>query len=142
MFLDILDIQILDLLRENARLRLKDIGLQLNLTPAAIKYRIHRLIESGIIHKFTIVIDQKKIGYEILAYLIIYASSKLHVSSIVKYLKQFPDVSKIIVLMGDPDIITEVNVTTMNNLIELLKNISQNEDIQTFKTWFVTDIVH
>jgi DNA-binding Lrp family transcriptional regulator len=142
MFLDIIDIQILELLRENARRRLTDIALQLSLTPAAIKYRIQRLIESGIIHKFTILIDQKKIGYEILAFLIIYATSKTRVTSIVKYLKRLPEISKITILMGDPDIISEMNVTNMNNFIELLKNISKIEEIQTFKTWFVTDIVH
>jgi len=141
MFLDIIDIQILELLRENARLRLKDIALHLNLTPASVKYRIDRLIESGIIHKFTILIDQKKIGYDILVFLIIYAASKNYISSIVQYLKQFPEISKITVLMGDPDIISEVNVTDMKNFIEFLKKISQIEEIQTFKTWFITDVV-
>lgn len=142
MFLDIIDIQILELLRENARQSLTDIASQLNMTPAAVKYRIQRLIESGIIYKFTIVIDRKKIGYEISAFLIINAVSKIYISSIVKYLKQIPEISKITILMGDPDIISEVAVTNMNNFIEFLKKISQIEEIQTFKTWFVTDIVH
>jgi Lrp/AsnC family leucine-responsive transcriptional regulator len=117
-------------------------GAKLELTPAAVKYRIQRLIETGIIHKFTIQIDRKKVGYDILAFLIIYAMSKTHIGSIVKRLKQFPEISKITTLMGDPDIVSEISVTNMNNFIELLKKISQFDEIQTFKTWFVMDIIH
>jgi len=142
MFLDIIDIQILELLRENARLKLTEMAIKIDLTAAAVKYRIQRLIETGIIHKFTILIDRKKVGYEILALLIIYAISKTQIGSIVKHLKQFPEISKITTLMGDPDIVSEINVTNMNNFIELLKKVSQFDEIQTFKTWFVMDIIH
>jgi Lrp/AsnC family leucine-responsive transcriptional regulator len=142
MFLDLIDIQILDLLSENARLRLTEMGEKLELTPAAVKYRIQRLIETGIIYKFTIQIDRKKVGYDILALLIIYAIAKTQIGSIVTHLKQFPEILKITTLMGDPDIVSEISVTNMNNFIELLKKISKIDEIQTFKTWFVMDIIH
>ena len=142
MFLDLIDIQILELLSENARLRLTEMAAKLELTAPAVKYRIQRLIETGIIHKFTIQIDRKKVGYDVLAFLIIYAISKTQIGFIVKRLKQFPEISKIITLMGDPDIVSEINVTSMNCFIELLKKISQIDEIQTFKTWFIMDIIH
>lgn len=141
MFLDIIDIQILELLSENARLRLTEMAAKLELTAAAIKYRIQRLIETGIIYKFTIQIDRKKVGYEILAFLVIYAISKTQIGSIVEHLKQFPEISKIITLMGDPDIVSEINVTSMNSFIELLKKLNKIDEIQTFKTWFIMDII-
>ena len=142
MFLDMIDIHILELLSENARLRLTEMAAKLDLTAAAVKYRIQRLIETGIIHKFTIQIDRKKVGYDILAFLIVYAVSKTHIGSIVKHLKQFPEISQITTLMGDPDIVSEINVTNMNHFIELLKKVSQIDEIQTFKTWFVMDVIH
>jgi Lrp/AsnC family transcriptional regulator for asnA, asnC and gidA len=142
MFLDMIDIHLLELLRENARLRLTDMGAKLGLTAAAVKYRIQRLIETGIIYKFTIQIDRKKVGCDILAFLIIYAVSKTHIGSIVKDLRRFPEISQITTLMGDPDIVSEINVTNMNHFIELLKKVSQIDEIQTFKTWFVMDIIH
>ncbi|MDD1776562.1 MAG: Lrp/AsnC ligand binding domain-containing protein, partial [Candidatus Helarchaeota archaeon] len=119
-----------------------EMAAKLELTAAAVKYRIQRLIETGIIYKFTIQIDRKKVGYDILAFLIIYAISKTQIGSIVKRLKQFPEISKIITLVGDPDIVSEINVTSMNGFIELLKKLSQIDEIQTFKTWFIMDIIH
>lgn len=140
MVLDIIDLQILKLLKENARLKLRDLGFQLNMTPAAIKYRIDQLIESGIIDKFTILINRKKI-FEISVYLELYAVSKTNIGIIVNSLKKFPEISKISVLMGNPDLIAEIAVSDMTTIINLLKRISQIEEIQTFKTHFVMDTI-
>ena len=41
--------------------------------------------------------------------------------------------------MGDPDIIVDLNAYSYESLVRLLKRISQIEEIQTFKTWFVMD---
>ena len=142
MFLDLIDIQILDLLKENSRSRFTELGDQLNLTPAAIKYRIDRLVKDGITDKFTILINRKKVGFEVLAFLVVYAVSRIHVATIVEALKNFSEISKISVLMGDPDMLAEICVINMNNLIRLLKDVSDIEEIQTFKTWFVMDVIH
>ncbi len=141
MFLDIIDIQLLEKLKQNSRVKLTSLASQLNLTPSAVKYRIVRLKEYGIIDRFTIQIDKKKIGYEISAFLIIQAISKIHVQTIINSLKKYPEVSKISVLLGDPDIIVELGVYSINNLINLVKNLSQVEEIQTFKTWLVMDVI-
>lgn len=142
MFLDLTDLQILNLLKENSRSKLTEIADKLKLTPAAIKYRIDRLVEAGIIDKFTILINQKKVGFEVLAFLIIYANSKAHLGTIINTLKQFPGISKLCVLMGDPDIIVELTLNHMNTLIDLLKRLNQIEEIQNYKIWIIQDIIH
>lgn len=141
MFLDVIDIQLLESLKQNSREKLTNLATQLNLTPSAVKYRIDRLVECGIIDKFTIQIDPKKVGYEISAYLVIYATSRIHINTIIDYLKNCSEVSKIAVLMGDPDLIIHLSVISMTNLAMLIKNLSQVEEIQKLKTWFVTEIV-
>ena len=142
MFLDVIDIQILNILKENSRLKLVEIGSKLNLTPATIKNRIDRLVEFGIIDKFTILINRKKAGYEISAFIVIYAVSKFYVKKVAADLKDFTEISKISILMGDPDILAEIDLNSMHTLIQLLTKISQIENIQTFKTWFVQDVYH
>ncbi len=139
MFLDVLDLQLLDLLKQNSRAKLKELANDLNLSAATVKYRIDRLVEWGIIENFTIAINRKKAGYEVLAYLIIYATSKIYINTIINHLERFPEICNISVLMGDPDIMAKLNAYSMNNLVDLLKNVSQIEEIQTFKTWFVMD---
>jgi DNA-binding Lrp family transcriptional regulator len=142
MFLDVIDLQILNLLKENSRAKLTKLAADVNLTPAAIKHRIERLVECGIIDRFTISINYKKVGFEILAYIVVHATSKDNISSITISLKKIPEITKISVLMGDPDFIAEIRVNDLNMLINLIKKISQIEEIQTFKTWFIMDIIN
>jgi len=142
MFLDVIDLQILDILKENSRLKLKSIASKLNLTPATIKYRIDRLVQTGIIDKFTISINIKKFGFEILALLVIYTISKTYMECIIDSLQKFSEISKISILLGDPDIIADINLCNMNALIELSKKLNQIEEIQRFKIWIIMDIIH
>ena len=139
MFLDVRDLRLLELLKQNSRAKLKYLAQNLNFTASAVKYRINSLIECGVIDKFTIEINRKKLGYEVLVYLIIYATSKLHVNTIVNYFEEFSEVSKISVLMGSPDLMVHLNVYSMDLLVNFLKRISQIEEIQTFKACFVMD---
>jgi len=51
------DMTLLLRLSQNSRISLTDLGKELNLTPAAIAYRINKLVEKKIIEKFTIIIN-------------------------------------------------------------------------------------
>ncbi|MHA1265272.1 MAG: Lrp/AsnC family transcriptional regulator [Candidatus Helarchaeota archaeon] len=141
MFLDVIDIQILKLLQQNARLKLTDLAHNLNRTPATIKYRIDRLVKNGIIKKFTIQINYQKIGFEIHAYLILY-STKSGKQKLIRKLQEIKEVSKIVVLLGDPDLIVDISVFNLNELIEVLTKVSHLENVQKFKVWIVTDLIH
>lgn len=59
--LDDTDLEILDLLLENARRPYKEIADEVDLTPPAVSDRIARLEEQGIIQGFTIDVDREKL---------------------------------------------------------------------------------
>ncbi|RMG31081.1 MAG: winged helix-turn-helix transcriptional regulator [Methanobacteriota archaeon] len=69
MNLDQSDLQILFLLKNNSRISLTDLGKQIGMTPAAINYRLQKLIEKGIIRSFTIDIDYSKLTPNYQSYL-------------------------------------------------------------------------
>ena len=60
--LDQKDLKILYFLKNNARMSLTDLGKAVDLSPAGITLRINKLVESGVIDRFTI-----KINYQILS---------------------------------------------------------------------------
>jgi Lrp/AsnC family leucine-responsive transcriptional regulator len=60
--LDEIDRQILKYLTENGRLSNAELGRLVNLTRAAVRERIHQLVEHGIIDRFTIVVNPLKAG--------------------------------------------------------------------------------
>lgn len=63
--LDETDLEILELLTEDARRPYKEIADEVDLTPPAVSDRITRLEEQGIIKEFTIDVDREKLRGEV-----------------------------------------------------------------------------
>ncbi len=61
--LDDKDRKILNLLQENSRTSYLHIANELGISEATVRYRIKNLIDDGVINKFTVLLDSKKIGY-------------------------------------------------------------------------------
>lgn len=67
--IDTIDIQILNLLKENARTSLKDLSSEVHLTTPALSARIDKLENAGIINGYHADVDLEKLGYKIKAYI-------------------------------------------------------------------------
>ncbi len=65
--LDSIDIQILALLKENARIKASQISQLVGLSVSSVTERIRKLEKSGVITAYTALIDQKKIGNDVVA---------------------------------------------------------------------------
>jgi Lrp/AsnC family leucine-responsive transcriptional regulator len=66
--IDATDRKILDLLQQNARLTIQDIGKQINLSKTPVHERIKRLEREGIIDRYVTIVDKKKLGNLLLVY--------------------------------------------------------------------------
>ncbi len=67
--IDEMDVQILNLLKMNARISLKDLSSEVHLTTPAIASRIDKLESAGFIKGYHADIDLEKIGYKIKAFI-------------------------------------------------------------------------
>jgi DNA-binding Lrp family transcriptional regulator len=61
--LDDKDRKILNILQENSRTSYLHIANELGVSEATVRYRVKNLIDNGVINKFTVLLDSKKIGY-------------------------------------------------------------------------------
>lgn len=66
--LDEYDKKILDILQDDASISNIDLSKQIGLAPSSCLLRTKNLKESKIIKKFTTIIDEKKVGYEVTAF--------------------------------------------------------------------------
>ena len=66
--LDPIDHQIIELLSQNARRTMADIGEQVSLSASAVTRRIERLERTGVIAGYTVVVDHRKAGRPIQAF--------------------------------------------------------------------------
>ncbi len=65
---DKLDKQLIDLLQEDSSISNKDLADKVGLSPSACLSRIKRLKEIGVIKKYAAIIDEKMLGYEVIAF--------------------------------------------------------------------------
>ncbi|MHC1601003.1 MAG: Lrp/AsnC family transcriptional regulator [Candidatus Nezhaarchaeales archaeon] len=72
------DLKILSLLARNSQLSLAKIGEQVGLSAEAVRRRIERMVKDGIIKRFTIEVDLKKLGYNIF---VLYRLAINHISN-------------------------------------------------------------
>ena len=70
--LDSTDIQIIDCLKMNSRMQLKDISELVHLSAPAVAARIDKLESTGVIKHFTIEIDESKLNNSIQCFIILF----------------------------------------------------------------------
>lgn len=78
MNLDEVDYQIISILQKDSKLSFKEIGQRIHLTGQAVGVRINKLVEEGIIERFTIAVDKEKIGTTITAFIKVYMKTLEH----------------------------------------------------------------
>ncbi len=76
--LDKTDMDILDELSKNSRITMKELGEKIHLTGPATSARVAKLEDMGVIERYTIQLDQVKLGFHIHAFLTIITQSTNH----------------------------------------------------------------
>ena len=135
------DKKILKLLKENSKLTTQQISKKILIPITTVHNRIKKMEKEGIINKFTIELDNKKIGKNISAYIHIvvdYKSlqeNKITQHELAKKLKQNEFVEEAAMVTGGTDIIIKVrvgNIDDLDNFVtKYLRNINGIEKTQT-----------
>jgi len=68
------DLKIIEHLKQNARLSVRDLGKKTRIRPSTVHQRIKRLIDNGIIQSFTVKLDPEKIGENLTVFMLISGS--------------------------------------------------------------------
>ena len=125
--LDDIDKRIVQLLQENSRMTLVDIAQDINeLTENAIRYRIDKLEEEGYIANYTVELNPKKFGKNIMAIFDLNVLPE-NIKKALDYLKTVDDLTEIYLTTGNYSIIAigyfENNNAVTQFIMEKLKNI-------------------
>lgn len=122
--LDHTDHQILNLLQQDAMLTHKEIAAKLGKTVTPIYERVKRLQQEGIIQKYVAVVDKKKIGKTLTAFLNVQLKqhSQQNLKAFDKFIVQFPEVMECYHMAGVYDYMLKVVVKDMEEYQDFIMN--------------------
>lgn len=139
--MDALDIKILKSLGQNARQKASAISQQINLSVSAVIERIHKLEDSGIIQSYTTVLDQKKLGHDISAWVEVTLGHPRYYDSFVESMMQQENVVTCHYLTGDADFMLFVVARSTEHLEQIHRQIKDTVGVSDIKTYFVLKTV-
>ena len=139
--MDQVDLDILDCLKTNARMKASDISKRVNLSVSSVIDRIHKLENSGVIVQYTTVLDRRKIGNDILVIIGI----SLERQNLAKlFEEQIKDVSAIVdcyAVAGEFDFLLQLAVSSHEELYEVHHKILHMDGVAQIKSFYVIETV-
>ncbi len=129
--LDKVDVQILGLLKKNARESYAEIGREIGLSASSVRERMQRLTDTGVITNFTIQVDHSRLGYPVEAFVLI----KLFASKLKPFIatvNQFEGVEKSYRVTGNQNVLMKVALRNHKHLQDFLDKIMVFGDTTTY----------
>lgn len=142
--LDGKDLAILRLLQQNARMSVKDIAEQVQLSTTPVHERIKRLELSGVIKQYATLIDGAKIkkGLMVICYVSLNQHSKQSGSHFIKLINELPQVVECYSISGEFDFMLKIITEDMNSYYDFHVNkLSQADNIGQVQSVFIMGVV-
>lgn len=124
------DEQILAELAKRARSTFADIGDKVNLTAPAVKRRVDRMLDRGVIKGFTTVVDRAALGWNTEAYVQVFCHGTIAPGELRSAWIDIAEVVSAATVTGTADAILHVLARDMQHLEEALERIRASADIE------------
>lgn len=135
--IDEIDIKILFILQNNGRSHLADIAKEVDLSSPAVMERVKKLESSGIIKGYQAVLDPKKVGKDVTAFVGVSVAHQKYIDAFSALMLRQRDVLECHHVTGEESFILKVKTANTDSLEKLLAEIRSLEGV----TGTVTKVV-
>jgi Lrp/AsnC family transcriptional regulator, leucine-responsive regulatory protein len=135
--LDATDLEIVELLREDARRTLAEVGERVSLSAPAVKRRVDRLERDGVIVGYTALVDHALLGRPLQAFTELRFAGNLPVDQIAGIAQDIPEVQTIFTTAGDPDALAWIRVRDVDDLKRVIDLLRRSGRVTGTKTLMV-----
>jgi Lrp/AsnC family transcriptional regulator, regulator for asnA, asnC and gidA len=133
--IDDLDVKILSELAKDASISVPRLSKKINVNASVVYSRIKRLVKKGLIKKFTIVINDEALGFNVKALTGINMDSKLR-DNVLNELFKIPEVREVSEVTGRFDILVTMTSHTLDEMHQLIsEKIGRIEGVQKTETF-------
>ena len=133
--LDEIDKQILGMLIDDSRIPLSHISKEIGISSPAIRERMRKLEQDGIIKGFSTIVDYKKLGLGLTAFIgLSMDESKCCQEDVFIELEKIPRVLEAHFTNGEEDILVKVVTENTETLVDLLGQMNAIDGVNRTKT--------
>ncbi len=129
MRLDEIDRTIVAWLQRDGRASFRAIGDGVGLSAPAVKRRVDRLVDTGVIEGFTAVTDPLALGWAVEAFIAVYCEGRTIPDRIRTAAAKHPEVVAAYTVTGDHDALLHVRVRDTDHLEDVLERLRSEEFI-------------
>jgi Lrp/AsnC family leucine-responsive transcriptional regulator len=123
--IDDTDRKLLNLLADDARLPVKDLARGIGLSSPATAERMRRLVDRGVIKRFTVEVDRKAIGFALEAVVRIKPlPAKVHILE--KLLRDNPNIIECDKVTGDDCFVARIVFRSVEDIDAVLSEVADN----------------
>ena len=139
--IDQTDLKILYILQNNGRSRLGDIADEVELSAPAVMERVKKLEASGVIRGYQALVDAKKVGKDITAFIGVSLSHQRDIDGFAVQMLRYADVLECHHVTGEESFILKVKASNTGSLEKLLGEIRSVEGVTRTVTKVVLSTV-
>ncbi len=127
--IDDVDSRIISVLAADGRRSYADIGTEVGLSTAAVHERVKKMLEKGVIRRFSISVDPERVGLNFTAFVAIRNDGGIHCRDVAPRLLAMPQVEELHSVAGEYDFLAKVRTTHARALEDVIYQIKAIEGV-------------
>ena len=136
MDIDNKDQRIIDVLKQDSREPIREIAKKTKIRPSTVHQRIQKLLENGVIEKFTIKLNNKEVGENFIVFMLVKGGTTEYIDNKILHDKH---VKEVFGVTGEYDLMIKLKFENVEEFHEFVLNFRKNKtEIQSTMTMVVT----
>ena len=135
--IDGIDRQLLEALQTDSKRSLKEIGAAVGLSAPSVMERVRKLENAGIIKGYHAVLDARKVGLDISAFIGVSISNPPHLAAFEEWVESIPQVLECHHVTGGHTLLLKVKTRNTADLEKLISRIRSMEGVASTETMVV-----
>ena len=131
---DEIDLKILDLLQRKGRTRRNDLAEAVGLSIPSVSDRLRKLEDNHIITGYHALLDPKKVGKDLTAFIFVTVDSSKHYAQFLEHAKSQDDILECHAITGEGSHLLKVRTNSTSSLEKLLAKIQAWQGVASTRT--------
>lgn len=126
---DDIDARIISALGADGRRSYADVGAEVGLSTAAVHERVKKMLDKGVIRRFSISVAPERVGLNFTAFVAIRNDGGIHCRDVAPRLRAMPQVEELHSVAGEYDFLAKIRTTHARALEDVIYQIKAIEGV-------------